>query len=151
MTTNSMNDLLNELQKMLGLDELGLNSDNACFLTFDETLVAIEYDTATERCTISSPVGNIPHDNKKDFYEELLDGNFFWKATSGATLSINREEEMVYLLYDFHPSHTSFQQFQHILENFIATSEEWDKKIINFAIAPETDMPDEKPEHAIKV
>jgi Tir chaperone protein (CesT) family len=151
MTAQKMNDLLNELGTLLGLEDLALNENNCCFLSFDDTYVTIEHDPVTSHTVLFSPIGGIPKENREEFYITLLDGNFFWQSTSGATLSIDREEELVYLFYDFEPKHTSFSQFQNVLENFVAVAEEWTGKTNSFSVEVEPDSIKSEPENAIKV
>jgi len=151
MSLKKVNDLLDELGRMLGLKSLGLNKDLCCFLTFDELLVAIEYNQDTDRCVLSSPIGGIPEQNRQELYELLLAGNHFWKETGGATLSIDKETGLTYLLHNFSAEHTSFTAFSTILENFIKTLERWVETIAQAMRHEEIAEGEGSQEHGIKV
>ena len=67
----------------LGIDNLQLDEDNCCCLSFDSTVLNMEFDEEQGRLLCYSNVGDIPKHAQAEFYQMLLDANFFGKELAG--------------------------------------------------------------------
>lgn len=116
--------------KEIGLPDLNLNDDGICSLCFDEKLnVDIVYRKEQEQVIFAAPVGNIPQEDKENFFKQLLISNAFGIENAGATLGIEEDENRVVLSYMFIASTFSFDLFKTVLGNFVDLVEAWQEKI----------------------
>ena len=91
--------LLRDLGGLVGLPELGLDADGHCSLVFDGRVeVDLAYAEGDDRLTVAALLGRLPADAPAERYLELLDANFFWRGTEGATLGVERDSGTVVLL-----------------------------------------------------
>ena len=71
------------------------------------------------------------------FAEEALKGNFFWRGTGGAVLSMNEEENAVFLTDRFDEgAFEDASALREYLEGFLATIDDWRARLSLYA--PET-------------
>ena len=74
-----------------------------------------------------------------DFAEAALAANFFWRATEGATLSLNAQENAVYLTDRFDAE--AFEDdnaFTGYIDTFLRTVYDWQLHLANYINAAET-------------
>ena len=70
--------------------------------------------------------------------EALLEGNFFWRATNGARLSLNSSENAVYLTERFDANFISDpNDFQRYIEGFMRTLMDWRMRVETYQEAKE--------------
>ena len=70
--------------------------------------------------------------------EALLEGNFFWRATNGARLSLNSRENAIYLTERFDAAFISAaNEFQRYVEGFMRTLLDWRMRVETFQDAKE--------------
>ena len=115
--------------KEVGLPHLSFNEHGACSLTFNGKVnVDIIYRPEQDQCYFVSPIGEIPSENREEFFKQLLIANAFGIENSGAVLGIEEEKNRVILSYTFIASTFSFDLFKTVLENFATMAENWEKK-----------------------
>ena len=70
--------------------------------------------------------------------EALLEGNFFWRATNGARLSLNSSENAIYLTERFDANFISGpNDFQRYIEGFMRTLMDWRMRVETYQEAKE--------------
>ena len=89
----AMQKILASFGENIGIPNLEFDEDNYCCLLFDEITINLETEAETGQIVFSSPLGNIPKDADQAFFEMLLEANFFYRETGGASLGINRKAE----------------------------------------------------------
>lgn len=62
-------------------------------MSVDDVAVGIQYvfDSSEESVVLYCDLGPIPEQKERDIYRNLLEGNYFWTGTGGATLGVNSE------------------------------------------------------------
>ncbi|MBR6372282.1 MAG: type III secretion system chaperone [Victivallales bacterium] len=70
--------------------------------------------------------------------EALLEGNFFWRATNGARISLNSRENAIYLTERFDADFISTtDEFRRYVEGFMRTIQGWRMRVETFQDAKE--------------
>jgi hypothetical protein len=139
MANAEMAAILAEFGKGIGIPQLAFDEGGYCCLFFDEIVVNLELDEETEQLSLYSNVGDLPEDVKPGFYEALLEANYFFRNTGGATLGIDRNARLVALVYRVSYPTLNLVQFERIIENFVNVTETWIRKV------RELDAPGEAP------
>ena len=118
--------LLRDLGGLVGLPELGLDADGHCSLVFDGRVeVDLAYAEGDDRLTVAALLGRLPVDAPAERYLELLDANFFWRGTEGATLGVERDSGTVVLLEALPLAGLDIGGLERHLDVFVATAETW--------------------------
>lgn len=126
MTRENVQVLISEAGRILGFDDLALDEEGCCVLQIDEKItLTIEYADETEDIRIYAQVGNYSPDNEQEIFKAILEANFLWTGTGGATLSINSKERSVYIAYQEKRREITPQLFLTLLEGFIENTEFW--------------------------
>jgi hypothetical protein len=69
-----------------------LDENKHCFILFDEKIVLnLELDETTGMLIVYSYVSVIHFAGKELIFEILLEANFFWKISHGATFAIDKQ------------------------------------------------------------
>lgn len=124
-----MNNLLSSFGKVIGIPGLKFDEDNYCCLLFDDVCINLELDERTGQLCINAPLGPIPEDADPVFFEMLLEANYFFRQTGGATLGMNRAANVIHLVYQIPAAGLDLVQFEQIMENLISIAETWMEKI----------------------
>ncbi|CAH0535973.1 type III secretion system chaperone [Vibrio marisflavi] len=137
MKKNDIDLLMNGFGGELGIDNLQMDADNCCCLSFDNTVLNMEFDEEQNRLLLYSNVGDIPEHEQAEFYQMLLDANLFWKGTGGGTLSIDKKAESVILISACNTNHLSLESFKSSIASFLDAAETWTNAIGNFEAVPQ--------------
>jgi hypothetical protein len=136
--------LVAELGRLVGLADVALDTNGYCCLSFDtHLLVNIEHDADNGSLVLYSYLG-VPNGDRLKAYEALLDANFFWKGTGGATLSLERETGGIVLLDRVSLERTEIAGFQAALGHFVNMVEDWRDRLAGWA---HEDPPPAPPDH----
>ena len=85
----------------------------------------------TGACYCRAEVGELGDKScPTDFAEAALRGNFFWRATDGATLSLNTSDNAIYLTDRF--DENAFEDetpFADYINGFLRTLSDWQKRL----------------------
>lgn len=94
----NFSELIGQFAAKIGIGaEIEIDSEERCFLEFDGMGVVIQGMAATETVAVLSPVGMPPPEDPCALYKALLEANYLFRGTSGATLSVNPEDGGVML------------------------------------------------------
>jgi hypothetical protein len=129
---SQFSDLLHNFGKTIGLPDLAPDETGYCCLMFDENVVNIEFDEATEQVFLYSNVGDLPKEGREGLYEMLLEANYFFRGTRGATLSVDTGSDRVVAAYQVPLGALGNSQFESTVENFVHVTESWKKKLCEF-------------------
>jgi hypothetical protein len=125
-----VNDLLGELGKVLDLSSLELDVNNHCLILFDDKIVLnLELQEEEGALIIYSYISVVPFAGKELILEILLEANFFWKISHGATFSIDKQTQTLVLQQKFLLPLTRPESFQDELGIFVDVVEAWMKRI----------------------
>lgn len=84
-----INRLLTDFGNALGLEGLSLDESGYCCLGFDEVLLNIESVGEGPLVLFYSSLGVLPEDAGSDIYRRLLEANYFFHDTGGATIGLD--------------------------------------------------------------
>lgn len=84
-----INRLLTDFGNALGLDGLSLDENGYCCLSFDEVVVNIEAVGETSLVLLYSSLGALPADAGPEVCRRLLEANYFFHGTGGATIGVD--------------------------------------------------------------
>jgi hypothetical protein len=132
MVRDQMQLLLKELGNTVGVPELEFDTNGYCVVYLDEIPINMELGEEDESLFFYTHVGEVPGDGKPEFYEMLLDANWFYKGTAGGTLGIDKDSSVVSIIYRASTAELDTEKFQKIIENFANLSENWMTRITEF-------------------
>lgn len=132
-------DLLKMLGAEVGIDALAADGNNSCSMSFDDIVVNMECMEESSTLFMYSAVGRVSEESKYVIMEELLDANCFFKGTQGASLGIDKASGIVMLQYQSPLATLEYCAFRKILNNFIAVSELYKRKIDSLSIVKAVD------------
>ena len=94
--TSPIRELIKELGRALGLEELLSDAEDLALLHFEDA-PAISLSVLDDECVaLAASIGTMP-EGRPDVLEELLASNLLWRDTDGATLSMERYTREVFL------------------------------------------------------
>jgi hypothetical protein len=124
--------LLKDLGVTVGVPDLEFDENGYCVVYLDEIQINMELGEEDESLFFYTHVGEVPEDGRPEFYEMLLDANWFYKGTAGATLGIDKDSSVVSIIYRASTTELDTEKFQKIIENFANLSENWMSRITEF-------------------
>ena len=146
-----MENLLNGFGEKVGISDLNFDENGYCCLFFDEIVCNMELDEEAELLFMYTSVGEVPAEGKEAFYEVLLEANYFYRQTAGATLGIDRDAGLVVLAYQISFAGLDYHQFEKTIENFVNVSESWINRIGGSFESPEGPESGDRPPMGIRV
>ncbi|MBF0099431.1 MAG: type III secretion system chaperone [Desulfobacterales bacterium] len=127
---NFMN-LIAELGNSIGIPNLSIDEDEYCFLKIDETLlITLFRDPDSDFVTVYCEVGCYDDYTQTEIFKAVLEANYFWSGTGGATLGINSEHKTILMAYKQPLGLMDFHHFLTMLQTFINTAEIWIHRIV---------------------
>lgn len=134
--------LVAELGGQIGLPSLALDASGACALAFDgKPQVNFQYRPERDALWLFADLG-APAAGA-DIYEVLLRGNYFWRSTLGATLSLSGDEPAhVILTLPVAWRGMDGRRLTTVLETFVNTMEDWGEVIAQNEDAATQPVPD---------
>jgi hypothetical protein len=125
-----VNCLLQKLGKVLDLSSLALDSNNHCLILFDDKIVLnLELSEEDQALIVYSYIGIVPFSGKELVLEILLEANFFWKTSNGATFAIDKQTQTLVLQQKFPLPLQHFESFEDNLAVFVDVAEAWIERI----------------------
>ena len=129
MNLDMINPLFHDFGKTLGIDTLTLDENGCCCLLFDDIVVNFEATPESEQLFLYTRLGSIPDKDKEAFFAALLEGNYFYRTTGGATLGVDQKSNSVVMAYQTFYTHLDVRRFSQIVENFVNIASFWLKKL----------------------
>lgn len=124
------NRILAQLAKSLHLSELSLDNNLHCMLMFDDKIVLnLELDEKYEQLIAYAYLGEVPLVGRENIFEKLLETNFFWNATNGMTIGIDKQSQTMVMLMRFELPLKQPEVFEEHLADFVDTTEFWMHKL----------------------
>ena len=154
MAAEVMQDLFKEFGNEIGIPDLQPDEENRCNLMFDDVAVSFELSHNEDSIYIYSYLGDAPYENREEFYAKLLDANYTFKYTKGATLGMEYSSKRVLLIREYGLEAMRLANFESVVEGFVNLAEYWKQKMPTLTLAGEQDASIDKDEsftHAMKV
>ncbi len=121
--------LMEAFGKEIGIDGLCLDENQWCCLSFDGVVVNMETDQDEENLFLYANLGDLPDGGRERLYEALLEANYFFGGTFGATLSINKDDGVVVLCCQYPVRCLDLTVMVRLVENFINVASDWSHRI----------------------
>jgi hypothetical protein len=115
--------LLGELGTDLGIPGLAFDDAGRCRLMIDELQVEIERTHDGSALFMTCLVGELPASGREAVMARLLDANFLFKGTQGATLGVASGSDVVVLAHRAPAAGLGMLELRHMLENFTAAGD----------------------------
>ncbi len=147
MSLELANQLLADLGKTIGINDLVLDADGYCCLRFDDLEYHLQYNSDSESLVVFSRIGVLQEDNQAEGLALMMSANLFWSGTNGATLACQPGDNLVFLQNKTRVQGLDYQQFEQWLTEFVGTAEGWVKRIdqVNEGTTPQTVSPEPRP------
>lgn len=128
--------LLEELARKMGLPTLRLNAHGMVRIVFDKTVeVDIEAPLHAPVFHLVTLLGLAPREGREALFGKLLEANVFGHATGGATIAVDLESGEIFLHRSFDRYCTDAEFFVGAFAAFVDAAEEWRAKIAADAAA----------------
>ena len=113
--------------------QLEIRDSTKVHVNFDDIALLIEHLPDAEQVLLAAPVADVPAGNREAFYRLLLQGQYIFAETGGATLALDREERFVTLQIAPSLRALTRENFPALVENFLNMAEHWRKRCLETA------------------
>ena len=122
--------LITEFGKIIGIEELAMDDDNACTLGFDDLQISFQYAEDLDTMIVFSNLGRVTGEDKSELFQDMLTANFYQEMMGGTVLCYNKEStSAVLILHKKHFSGMNIAGFEEMLKNFTDLAESWTKRV----------------------
>lgn len=122
--------LLADLGGLVGISSLALNEKGQCTLVVDERIeIGLSFNDGDDSMIVASVVGRMPAEAASDVYAMLLDANFFWRGTGGATLGVERDSGAIVLVEPVALPGLQIGRLEARLGGFVKAAREWTDRL----------------------
>lgn len=146
---NDINQLLADFGKYLGLESLALDESGYCCLTFDEVYVNIEAVGDSSLVLLYSSLGVVPEDAGREVYARLLEANYFFHQTAGATVGLESGTGLVAMTQIVDVAHMELPDWEAVMKGFIDAAESCARLFDSAFGAPQPMTPSSSFNHGI--
>ncbi len=129
MSANMIKNLLREFGKTVGIAELQLDNENRCNLLFDDIGISFELGPDEESIYIYAMLGVAPSADLESMYAVLLDANYIFRGTKGATIGVEASSKSIVLIREERLENMQLVRFESIVEAFVDLAESWREKL----------------------
>lgn len=126
MSQERVNSLLKILGERIGVAEVALDDCGYCCLSFDEVFVNME--CSGEQLALYAWLGTLAGAPRSLLAAELLDANYLFRGTQGATLGVDQATGDALLAVQLPVATLEIDDFEQSLENFVNVAERWRKR-----------------------
>ena len=130
--TGILRDFVSQLGRVSGLPGLGLNESGHAAVSFNRA-VTIHFQARSEDILFYAGLGDLPEDAQLEAACHLLQANFLWKETNGATLSLTLEGEIVLSQILVPDGEIDFPAFQERFAAFARTAAHWRERVLSLS------------------
>lgn len=121
--------MIQELAGILKIDHFVMDSQTQCTLNIDDFIVLIQHLTESDQVLVACPLGPVPGPDRQDarnaLYRQLLQGQFLFKETAGATLAVDPENSFIILQLVHDMAELGKNSLFTVLETFINVATLW--------------------------
>ncbi len=122
--------ILDELGVLAGLGPLPLDADGRLTLAFDGRLeVTLEHEPEDGRLVLWALLAELGAERPVALLGELLDANFLWQGTGGATLALEHGSGKVVLSQALPIMGLEVTALQRAIEGFVTAAMHWSRHI----------------------
>jgi len=125
MTVEAYERLLASFGESIGLPELAPDEEGYCALSFDDLVVHLQHEPEEEEVAAFARLGAVEEDRTLEIYQMLLNANQLWAGTAGATLSVQPEDQMVFIATRKSLQALSHDGFRDWLGNLVDITDYW--------------------------
>ena len=144
-----LNNLLGEFGTAIGMPELELDEENRCNLTFDEVAVSFELSPDEASVYLYSYLGDVAGNDSKAVFAALLDANYLFRGTLGATMGVDEVSGRVVIIRSEDLSTLRLSRFQSLVEEFVNLAELWQNRPVEFPAQTAQESPPATPVDAL--
>jgi len=120
-------DLIDALSSKTGV-KLASSDGHCVMCDFDDFALMIEYLEGGEQILLAAPVGSPPKANREAFYRKLLQGQYLFHQTGGATLALDTLAQFVSLQIVRDIRLLDAPGFLKLVEDFLNAAAWWRKQ-----------------------
>ncbi|MDP3618709.1 MAG: type III secretion system chaperone [Ramlibacter sp.] len=126
MSQENLEIQLQRLAQAKGLPDLRLDADGHCMVRIDDQLdLTFQFEEDSQSLVLSVCCGKLPATRRERVLHALLDANFYWSGSGGATLSTNSAEGTVYLQLREPTAQLDADRLEDLLQALILNGEIW--------------------------
>ena len=129
MSADMLRNLLQDFGNEIGIADLQLDEDARCNLMFDDIGVSFELSQSQDSFYAYAYLGAAPDTDREDLYAALLDANYLFKGTGGATLGVEAATRRIVLIREERLESMQVARFESIVEEIVNTAEEWQEQL----------------------
>ena len=144
-----LNNLLGEFGTAIGMPELELDEENRCNLMFDEVAVSFELSPDEASVFLYSYLGDVVSNNSRAVFAALLDANYLFRGTMGATMGVDGASGRVVMIRSEDLSTLRLSRFQSLVEEFVNLAELWQNRLADFPADTAQQSPPATPVEAL--
>ncbi|MCP4997231.1 MAG: type III secretion system chaperone [Hyphomicrobiales bacterium] len=142
MTREAVATVLNEFGQKFDIEGVEMDDEDFVALQLPEgVLVNVDYVESDNTLVLYTTVGEIQDSMRTEIYEELLQANFFWEVTAGATMCIDPEAGHALVNVSVGAEDLDAEQFETLLQNVNRITLMWAERFRQIAEA--ADQPDQ--------
>jgi hypothetical protein len=124
---NAFAGLIQALSDTLGT-QLEIRDKTRVHVNFDNIALLIEHLDEAEQLLLIAPLADVPATGRENLYRSLLQGQYAFAGTSGATLAADKDERFVCLQIAPSLRALTRENFPALVENFLNMAEHWRKR-----------------------
>ena len=113
--------------------KLEIRNNNKVHVNFDDIALLIEHLPDAEQLLLVAPVAEVPVAGREELYRLLLQGQYVFAETRGATLALDKEERFVCLQIAPSLRALTRENFPALVENFLNMVEHWRRRCLEIA------------------
>jgi hypothetical protein len=126
--------LIHSLAQTLGASLEVEEGETEVFFDFEDFPVLVEYLADARLVLLSVTVAALPEKTRAALLLSLLQGQFLFQRTAGATLAVDEDAHSVDLQIVKDIETLSTENFPVLMENFLRVAEDWREAIENFGV-----------------
>ncbi len=139
-----LNDLMERLRENLGASSVIMDTEQQYTVVMEGFLLMVHHLEDSGQLLLSTCVAPLPQEGRESLCLALLQGQYFFQKTAGATLAVDNEASFIVLQAIHSLRLLTVENFVHVVERFMQVAEYWREACTNPADA----QPDVESVHA---
>ncbi|VBB42977.1 conserved hypothetical protein [uncultured Desulfatiglans sp.] len=132
--------LIKRFGETIGIPDLDLDEDGYCCLEFDGHIVNIEFAPRSEEFFFYACIADLPETDRQALCEMLLEANFFFRGTHGATFGIDKPSKQIILAAKKPIAAVDGRLFESMMEDFVNATIGWKQRLAAFQERNESEV-----------